>query len=278
MKIHRDLQQKTWPWFLARAGKVTGSELGNLITDKGKLRGWNTGMPNSYLHRKLAEKWRGAPLETFMGSRQTDQGNIWEPQARPYFAALLETDIEQVGGMESDDGRLWCSPDGIVAGACPDCNGNGFWNHQLPSGEPEPVQCERCLGTGKAGEGVGVEIKCPNADTHIGWLLDGPRVPEEHILQCQFALFVTGWPMWKFLSYVKDVPHLAVDVAPDGEVAETIAEAVHEFQARFEAAWSQLCDLNGGPPPPRPEFTTSPGPIKFSWERDSQDTNDVPIP
>ena len=236
MKIHKDLIQKSWPWFQARAGKVTGSELGNLITDKGALRGWKTGMPNSYLHRKLAEKWRGQALESFAGNRQTDQGVIYEEQARHYFSSLLETEIQTVGGIESDDGRLWVSPDGII------------------------------------GDSVGLEIKAGNADTHVGWLLAG-GVPEEHVLQVQFALHVTGWPIWQFLSFVKDMPHLAVIVEPDEELSEVIAESICEFQTRFDSAWTRLCEMNGGPPPPRPEFIPTTGPIKFSWE---SDPNDIP--
>jgi predicted phage-related endonuclease len=248
MKIHRTLEQKSWDWFLARAGKVTGSELGNLITDKGTIRGWKTAMPNSYLHRKLAEKWRGAPLEAFAGNRQTDQGNIYEKMARDYFSALLESDVQQVGGIESDDGRLWVSPDGII------------------------------------GESVGLEIKCPNADTHVGWLLDGPQVPEEHVLQVQFALFVTGWRSWQFLSYCKDMPHLAVEVSPDDELQQTIDDAVHEFHEQFNAAWFKLCELNGGPPPERekPEPPRGFGAQHFESATAGSgyvfDENEVPIP
>jgi len=229
MKIHRELQQKTWSWFQARAGKVTGSEMGNLITDKGAIRSWASAMPNSYLHRKLAERWRGFALESFTGGRQTDQGNLREPQARRYFAALLESDITEVGGIESDDERLWCSPDGII------------------------------------GESVGLEIKCPNADTHVGWLLDG-GVPEEHVLQVQFALFVSGWQEWQFLSYVHDMPHLAVAVKPDAGLFDKFTEALDDFIERFEAGWQTLCDMNGGPPPPRQQFIPSAGPIRFTWE------------
>ena len=241
MKIIRDIQQTSWEWFVRRAGKITGSELGNLISDKGKLRGWSTGMPNSYLHRKLAEKWRGGPLETFTGSRQTDQGQMYEEQARSYFAALLDADIETVGGLESDDGRLWCSPDGII------------------------------------GEGHGLEIKSPNADTHVGWLLAGQQVPEEHVLQVQFSLFVSGWDKWTFLSYCKDMPHLAVTVEPDDDLMPVMQEAVDEFQDRFDAAWQRLCDLNGGPPVAKAPVEPNPafGPVRFSWE---QQDNEVPIP
>lgn len=238
MKIVRDIQQTSWDWFVRRAGKVTGSELGNLITDKGKIREWKSAMPNSYLHRKLAEKWRGGPLETFMGSRQTDQGQMYEEKARNYFASILEADIETIGGIESDDAKLWCSPDGII------------------------------------GEHTGLEIKCPNADTHVGWLLDG-GVPEEHVLQVQFALYVTGWPRWQFLSWVKDMPHLAVIVEADETLASTIEEALAEFQARFDEGWAKLCELNGGPPIVKPPVQPNPafGPLKMSWETDQ---NDVP--
>ena len=237
MKIHRDLTQRTWPWFTARAGKVTGSELGNLITDKGALRGWKTGMPNSYLDRKIVERWRGGPEQTFMGNQQTDQGNIWEPKARSYFSALLDREIEQVGGIESDDGKLWCSPDGLI------------------------------------GDDLGLEIKCPNASTHVGWLREGQQVPECHVLQCQFALYVTGWPVWQFLSFVNDMPHLAVLVERDEALFEVIGDALAEFQVRFEEGWKVMLERNGGPPPPRQTFIPSAGPIKFSWECDQ---NDIP--
>lgn len=227
MKIHREMIQGGWEWLTSRAGKITGSELGNLITDKGAIRDWKTAMPNSYLCLKLAETWRGTPLESFGGNRQTDQGTLHEDEARKFFGALLDADIETIGGFESDDGKLWCSPDGII------------------------------------GETQGLEIKCPNANTHVKWLLAG-GVPEEHVLQCQFALYVSGWHTWQFLAYCKDMPHLAVPVEPDGELHDTISEAVYEFKLKFDAAWVRLCDMNGGPPPKREPPKE---PIKFTWEQ-----------
>lgn len=221
MKIHRALQQKSWDWFKARAGKVTGSELKNLITDKLQLRKWSTEMPNSYLHRKLAEKWRGEALQSFSGNYQTDQGILWEERARKHFASFLEADIESVGGIESDDGRCWCSPDGII------------------------------------GETVGLEIKCPNADTHVGWLLAG-GVPEEHVLQVQFSLWVSGFKRWWFLAYCNDFPQHAVEVAPDEAIFAVISEASGQFNERLEAAFDRMVELNGGPPPKRKVFVPSP--------------------
>ena len=241
MKIHKQLDQRSWEWFRLRAGKLTASEMGRLITDKGAVRAWKADMPNSLLHRKLAEKWRGAPIESFGGNRQTDQGTLYEGQARAYFAALLEADIETVGGIESDDSRRWCSPDGII------------------------------------GEGKGLEIKCPNADTHVGWLLAG-GVPPEHVLQVQFGLHLTGWPVWNFLSYCKDMPHLYVAVEPESEIQAVIGEAIGEFFVHFDEAWVQLCDLNGGPPEPpkRDAFVPSPGPVKFSWEGHEMPFDNIP--
>lgn len=221
MKIHRALQQKSWEWFRARAGKVTGSEIKNLITDKLAIRKWTTEMPNSYLHRKLAEKWRGEALQSFGGNQQTDQGILWEDRARKHFASYLEADIETVGGIESNDERCWCSPDGII------------------------------------GETTGLEIKCPNADTHIGWLLAG-GIPEEHVLQVHFMLWVSGFSEWKFLSYCNDFPHLAVTVERESLMCALISDAVEEFNKRLDAAFASLVELNGGPPPERkaPAVTT----------------------
>jgi len=221
VRIVRDVQQKSWDWFKARAGKVTGSELGNLITDKLEPRKWTTKMPQSYLHRKVAEKWRGEVLQSFGGNQQTDQGVIYEEQARNYFASLLESDIETVGGIESDDGHCWCSPDGLIS------------------------------------ERIGLEIKCGNADTHVGWLLNG-GLPEEHALQVHFALSVSGFEQWQFLSWCKDFPHLAVTVEPVEAIESLIAEVVEDFSVRLDAAFSRLVELNGGPPPKRKVFVPSP--------------------
>ena len=195
--------------------------MGNLITDGLALRKWTPGMPNTYLHRKVAERWRGEALQSFAGNRQTDQGDMHEEQARKFFASLLEADIEQIGGIESDDGRLWCSPDGLI------------------------------------GESVGLEIKCPNCDTHVGWLLGG-GVPEEHMLQVQFSLWVSGFSEWQFLSYCKGFPHLAVRVTPDKDIFDLMTEAVGVFNSRLDLAFAVLVELNGGPPPERKPFVESP--------------------
>lgn len=168
----------------------------------------------------LAEKWRGEALQSFQGNQQTDQGLIYEDRARRFFASLLEADIETVGGIESDDEKCWCSPDGII------------------------------------GETTGLEIKCPNADTHVGWLLTG-GLPEEHVLQVQFSLWVSGFPSWWFLSYCHGLPHLAIQVEQDDAIADLISEAVEQFNEKMDTCFARLVELNGGPPPPRKIFVPS---------------------
>jgi len=238
VKIVRNVEQGSWDWMRLRAGKVCGSELKYLITDKLAVRGWKTDMPNSYLYRKLDEKWIGGPREAFAGNRQTDQGTLSEPVARKYFASLLDTDIETVGGIESDDGRCWVSPDGLV-------------NSQ-----------------------TGLEIKCPNGEKFIGWLLNGPHVPPEHILQVQFGLYISGWPSWWFLAYCKSYPHLAVPVEHNPTIAATIKEALYGFNDRFDEAWKILCEKNGGPPePPQKKEPTQERPL-FSWDQGAVNESD----
>jgi hypothetical protein len=227
MKVIRSIEQRSWDWFQMRAGKVTASGIGKLITDKFALRKWSTEMPNSYLHLKLAEKWRGIPEEQFGGNRQTDQGVFAEPQAFSVYSALQDRPVERIAGIDSETG-LWCSPDGwLRLDVPPDAEGD-----------------------------AGLELKCPMASTHIGYLLAGV-LPEEYVLQVQFSMFVTGAAKWHFFSFCKDLPDLFVEVQRDPSVIEAIEVATELFREKFEAGWVRLCDLNGGPPPPRVRVDTT---------------------
>lgn len=218
MKIHRGLEQRSWEWFKLRAGKITASEAKHLVTPKKLEVCANKETRRTYLNRKLAEKWHGGPLECYVSNRQTDQGIFYEPAARNAYSFLSGNTVEQIGGIESDDGRLWCSPDGWLPGE------------------------------------FGLEIKCPNLDTQIGYLLDG-CVPDEYVLQLQFSMWVTGARRWHFFSFFSDAPELFLEVEPIPKAFAALDEAANDFAARFDAAWARICELNGGPPKrrePRP--------------------------
>jgi exodeoxyribonuclease (lambda-induced) len=166
----------------------------------------------SYVARKLAEKWLGAPLQTFK-SGDMDQGSIRETEAWPWYALTYDRELTRPGFIVSDDGRCGCSPDGIVEG-----------------------------------ERFGLEIKCPDADTHVAYLLAG-TLPAEYIMQVQGSMLVTGFDHWTFLSYHPRFPQFVLDVARDEDAIAAIREGLDAFWEKFDIGWNSLVAANDGSSP-----------------------------
>lgn len=208
MKIH-DVKQGTDEWLQLRCGIPTASEFGNLVTPLWKVREGDT--PATYCHRKLAEAWLGYSLPSFT-SRQTENGQIFEQEAIGFAEFDLGLSLDRPGFITSDDGRAGCSPDALVRGA------------------------ER-----------GLEIKCPEAHTHVEYLL-GNQVPHIYRPQVYGSMFVTGYPQWSFLSYRRGFPHLLITVEMDAKAQAALGEALERFAEVFDGGWQTLCRMNGGPP------------------------------
>lgn len=211
--IHREYAQGTNDWLDAHIGIPTASEFKNLITDKWQIRAWSTDMPNTYLHRKLAEVWHGGLFDSG-GGFATKQGNILEEKAIPRYALDYGDGIkvERVGFVTTDDGRIGCSPDLI-------CGDDG-----------------------------GAEIKCPELKTHISYLLDG-ILPPEYAHQVHGSMLVTGRQWWDFYSYrLGTFPKFYIRVERDEDKQETLGDALHDFLERFDYDMARLIEINGGPP------------------------------
>lgn len=208
MILHREYQQKSVDWMLARSGIPTASEFDSLLTPLFEIRKGD--MPTSYLAKKLAEKWIGGPLPGF-NTFDMEQGNILEEEAIPFFCLHQEKEIEQIGFMTTDDGRIGASPDGMF------------------------------------GDGTGIEIKCPEAHTHCRWLLNGD-LPKEHAAQVHGSMFVADAEQWRFFSYRRHFPPFILVVERDQEIQDKIAEAMALFLTKLDSAFERLTTLNGGPP------------------------------
>lgn len=221
MKIHNEYAQNSVEWIWARCGVVTASELDNIVTGLFKVR---TGeMVNSYLARKVAETWSG-PLPSF-GAFSAEQGSMLEGEANRAYTMETGQEITTVGFITTDDGRVGCSPDGLIGDDC------------------------------------GIEIKSPNADTHVKYLLNG-ELPPQYAPQVQGSMYVTGYDHWKFMSYRRHFPPLILTVKRDEEAQEAIAKAIAVFLTSLDSAMIEMERINGAPRPKlvRPQYEPQPKP------------------
>jgi len=159
---------------------------------------------------KLAERWLKTPLGDYR-SFDMDVGVLLETRAKPFFTMLTDLAVTNVGLCLSDDGKVACSPDGLV------------------------------------GEDSGIEIKAPAQHTHVGYLLEN-CVPDKYLAQVHGSMYVTGRPKWYFMSFSQRFPQLVVKVERDEKIIAAIDEAVTLFVDRLERAYERLCEVNGGPP------------------------------
>lgn len=213
MKKHF-MKQRTTEWFMVRIGICTASEFKNLVTPEFKIRSWSTEMPNTYLAAKLSEKWKGEPDEGY-SSFAMEQGEIRENQAIPWYEDVFEVEIERVGFITTDDGRIGASPDGLI------------------------------------GAKRGIEIKVPLPKTHVRYLLKR-ELPDEYEAQVHGNILVADAEGWAFMSWRPEFPKLVMQVERDEEKCKVLQGALWDFSERFEKAWARLLDMNGGPPPPPP--------------------------
>jgi len=208
MKIH-EVEQGTEEWLALRCGIPTASEFRNLVTPKWKVR---TGAGvDTYLARKLAERWRGSPLTSWSGGSM-EQGSLLEGEAVPYFEIETGQSVERVGFVTTDDGRWGCSPDGLLSGG-----------------------------------GGGIEIKCPEPHTQVKYLLAGV-CPEEYVAQVQGSMLVTESATWTFFSYCRGFPDLILVIERDEDAMEALADALEEFSERLDNGYGMLMDLFGRQP------------------------------
>lgn len=195
-----DCKQGSAEWLHARIGRPTASEFDELITGEWKAR---TGKGvETYFYRKLAERAMGFPLHD-ASSWAMEQGSLLEHEAIPLYEGVFDTAIQRVGFVTTDDGRIGCSPDGLI------------------------------------GEDNGIEVKCPTPPVHLRYLME-QRLPPEYAAQVHGAMFVTGRPQWTFMSYSRQFPPLILTVKMDEDIQNTLMKCLSSFLHRFDEAYAKV--------------------------------------
>ena len=155
MIVHK-CEQGSEEWQQLRCGVVTMSHAKELLTGgKGKTR-------QSYILDVVSERLSGKPVDSYSGF-DMQRGQFLEPYALKVFEQANETLIERVGFITTDDGRIGCSPDGLI------------------------------------GEDSGIEVKCPNPRQHLRNILSGGL--SDYVAQVQGNLWITGRDQWVIVSF-----------------------------------------------------------------------------
>lgn len=200
-----DVDQGSPAWLQARIGVLTASNMDKVITPK-------TGKPSASMtplsYRMLAEEVLGRPLDD-AASGFMERGRELEGEARAWYEFEHNCEVQQVGLVLRDDGKVGCSPDGLV------------------------------------GDDGGVEIKCPAAHTHMGYLLGA--IPDEYYCQIQGSLWMTGRTWWDFVSYNPEMPPVCLRYQRDEEFIAKLAAAAETLLATLDTHRKTLRELGALP-------------------------------
>lgn len=187
--------QGTEAWLIERAGHATASRFCDVLA---KIKSGEAATRRKYRLQLVTERLTGLPSPSYSNAAM-EWGREQEPFARMAYEAhsgllAIEAPFRKHATLP------WC-------GASPD---------------------------GEIDDDGGLEIKCPDSITHVGYLTGG-TAPADYIPQIQGAMWVTGRRWWDFVSFDPRMPanlRLFVARVPrDEEYIAMLAREVETFLA-----------------------------------------------
>ncbi len=211
-----DVVQGTEAWRSLRLGIPTSSQFDRIITPR-------TGKPSSqaegYMLDLLAELVLGHPLEKIQ-TTWMQRGTELESQAVDYYELQTDSDTTTVGLMTNDAETIGASPDRIV-------------NQDLL-----------------------LEVKCPSAGVHMGYVLGKSGVDADYRVQLQGQLYISECKEVDIISYHPGMPHAIVRIERDEEFIKLLDKELADFLTKLHAKREQL-DKRGllAKPKPQPDHS-----------------------
>ena len=190
-----DTQQRSEAWYNVRRGLPTCSRFDNILTPaKGEPAKAQDTLISELIAESICPPDSGL-IPSYI-SPEMEQGMKLEAEARcGYEMEHAVGKVEEVGFAMHDSGLFGGSPDALV------------------------------------GDVGGVEIKCPNASTHVGYVMDG-GLPNAYKCQVHGYMVVTGRNWWDFWSYARHFEPFLLRVERDAFTAKLEAELLN-FCARY---------------------------------------------
>ena len=190
--IISEVEQLSDLWFAEHAGVPGSASNDKIITSTGK----RSTQRKDHMYKLTAEALLGEKEHGYTNPTM-DEGTAREEEARDYFSFLRDVEVHQVGMCYRDEQKKYlCSPDGLI----------------------------------KEGDKwvAGLEMKNPLAKTHVKYLIDG-KLPTKYYVQVQSSLFITGLPLWYFLSYYPGLDPFIIEVYPDLEFHKKLETELDSF-------------------------------------------------
>lgn len=176
-------------WFYLRLGRPTSSEFHRIVTPTGKL----SAQCAAYGHRLMAELMLGRPLDEDTRTDYMSRGVELEDSAYQAYELACDCETDLGGFITTDDGAIGCSPD-------------------------------RLVGT----TGI-LELKCPAANTHVGYLLSPDSMVQDKTPQVQGQLYVSEREFVDLVSYHPELPPCIKRVTRDELYIRILADALARF-------------------------------------------------
>jgi predicted phage-related endonuclease len=154
--------QRSPEWFLARAGRLTGSRAADMLAT---IKSGESAARRDYRLQLVCERLTGQPQEDTFVNAAMQRGIDLEPLARAAYEAKTGNVAVQTGFLSHVTHRAGCSLDGHV---------------------------DHFAGI--------VELKCPKSATHLRYLRDGV-LPKEYVPQVTHNSWIAGADWVDFLSY-----------------------------------------------------------------------------
>ena len=212
LTIHDDLIQGSDEWLQARAGVLTASIVGQLITPS-KVQVSKSDTARAVMDTLLAERLTGT-VEPLFVTADMQRGQDEEPFARDLYAEHTRQTVTETGFMVRtiDGHRLGYSPDGLV------------------------------------GDDGLIEIKSRRHKKHLRTILTD-AVPPENYAQLQCGLLVSGRAWIDYVSFSAGMPLYIKRITPDERWQEAIVEALEAYETYAEQALGLYQHTTEGMPP-----------------------------
>lgn len=195
-KIH-NVEQGSDDWHEARCGLLTASEVKLILTPTLKIA--NNDKTRQHVFEIASQRLTGYTEPQYI-SEDMLRGHVDEIKARELYSEHYNP-VEEVGFITRDFG-------GFTLGYSPD-------------------------GVGVLGD-FGIECKSRRQKYQIQTITSN-MVPEEHILQVQTGLLVTGWDCMDYISYCGGLPMWVIECKPIQEYQDAIMIAAENFEKQVLA-------------------------------------------